>query len=92
MRRRATKPHASTRLPLDGSDRPALLRIVSDGEGGELVLELTYRTLTLRPKRARDPDAKVSLSWGGIYQRGLMAAAERIVAARRATRSVRRKR
>lgn len=65
-----------TQLPSDGGKRPPIVRTVGDGEGGELVLELTYRTVTLRPKRARDPDAKASLTWGAIYRRALMAAAE----------------
>lgn len=65
-----------TPLP-DGAARPPIVRTVDDGAGGELVLELTYRLVTLRPKRSRDPDAHVTLTWGAIYRRGLMAAAER---------------
>lgn len=71
-----------TRLP-DGVLKPAKIRLAI-GDDAELVLELTERTVTLRPKRARDPSAAVTLRWGSIYTRGLMAAAEEHQRAKRA--------
>lgn len=83
------KRRAVTRLPADGGTRPPVVRIVAEGDGtGELVLELTYRTLALRPKWSRDPSARVLLTWGAIYRRALIVAAE----ARREVRQAKRRR
>lgn len=70
-----------TRLPKDGGAAP-LRRIASGGDHGELVLELTERTVTLRPKGARRAEVVASITWGAIYQRAMLVAIE----ARRRTR------
>lgn len=45
-----------------------LVRIVSAGAGGELVLEIRRDTVTIRPLRTRRGNAK-SISWAAVYRR-----------------------
>ena len=79
-----------TRAPKSGDPqaRP-LLRLVLDGEGKELVLELTDRMLCLRPKGTRrGGPQEVSMTHGQAYLRGMMARVE----AERATKRLGRRR
>lgn len=71
-----------TRLPPEGSKEKPLVREVG-GLLEELVASMTDRTVELRPKRSRDPEAVVRFTWASIYQRGLMAKAEERIRSRR---------
>lgn len=62
-----------TRLPADGGERRPLVRRADGGQAGPLILELTERTVTIRPLRVRRRDAFVRVTWEGMYVRGLMA-------------------
>ena len=62
-------------------------RLVRGGDGNDYVVELTDRTITLRPKRARAEGAIVWLTPDTIYQRALLA---RAAAARPARKRVKR--
>lgn len=75
-----------TRLP-DGVLKPAQRRLVD----GDLVLSLNYRTVTIRPKRARDPRAAITLSWSVIYTRAISERADFEQRQKRRSRGARRK-
>lgn len=64
-------------------ERRPTRRLVQDGFGADLVVELTPRLIAVRPKgtRARGP-AEVTVSPGQLYQRLMLARADE----RRATR------
>ena len=74
-----------TRLP-DGVSRPGQRRVVSSSHG-DLVVVLTDRTITVKPKGART-NGVVNVSWGAVYQRAIM---DEINAVKRAKRNARRK-
>lgn len=76
-----------TRLP-DGVLRPGVRRVVTTRHG-DLVVLLTDRTVQLRAKRSRSSGV-LTLSWGQIYERGLIA--ETAAAARRGAIAPRRQR
>jgi len=65
-----------TRLPADGGKRQPLRRIVNGGEHGDLVLDLTDRTVTLRPKGARRVEVVATVTWSALYQRAILASIE----------------
>lgn len=69
-----------TRLP-DGVARPGQKRVATSTHG-DLVLVLTDRTVTIKPKGSRT-NGIVVLSWGAVYQRAVAAEVEQ---RRRATR------
>lgn len=46
------------------------------GENEDLVVEMSDRSLSIRPKHSRDPSACVSLTWSGIYRHALLSRAE----------------
>jgi hypothetical protein len=50
-----------------------LTRIVTSEEG-DFVAVFTDRSLTLRPKRSRRAGATITVTWGAIYLRALLAA------------------
>ena len=56
----------------------------------ELVLELRPRTVTIRPIRSRDPEARVVLTWGSVYRRGLLERAMEAAVPKRRRRKVKR--
>ena len=53
------------RLPADGAARRPLVREV-EGPDGPLVLELTDRTVTIRPPRVRTARAVTRVTWGAL--------------------------
>ena len=62
-----------------------LIRGVLGNEGRGFVATFGGRGVFLRPKRVRDPDAEVYLTWDQIYHHGLMRRVKPI-AKRRKTR------
>jgi hypothetical protein len=66
------------RLPADGGTQKPLRRLVLGGEHGELVAELTERTVTLRPRGARRVEVVAEITWGALYQRAILANIETI--------------
>ncbi len=76
-----------TRLPADGGERKPLRRRVEGASVGPLIVDLTERTVTLRPRFARRPEAIVRLTWEGIYVRGLMVGIEERRRAKKRRRS-----
>ena len=73
-----------TRLP-DGVTRPGQKRLATSMHG-DLVLVLTDRTVTMKPKGSR-VNGIVVLTWGAVYQRAVEA---EIAAKARAKRAARR--
>jgi hypothetical protein len=57
------------------TDKP-LRRIVDGASIGPLVVEITARTVRVRPLRTRNPHAVVEYPWGGLYTHGLILAAD----------------
>src|SRR5260370_553393 len=76
-----------TRLPADGGERKPLRRRVEGASVGPLIVDLTERTVTLRPRFARRPEAIVRLTWEGIYVPGLMVGIEERRRARKRRRA-----
>ena len=54
------------------TDRP-LVRLVEGASLGPLVVEVTARTLRIRPPRVRAANAVVELPWGKLYTIGVAA-------------------
>lgn len=53
------------------TDKP-LVRLVDAGGYGKLVVEVTARTVRLRPPRVRRPEAAVELPWSVLYTHALL--------------------
>lgn len=53
------------------TDRP-VRRVVDAGAYGKLVVEVTARTVRLRPPRVRRPEAAVELPWSVLYTHALL--------------------
>lgn len=53
------------------TDRP-VRRLVDAGAYGKLIVEITARTVRLRPPRVRRPEAAVELPWGVLYTHALL--------------------
>lgn len=53
------------------TDKP-LRRVVDAGAYGKLVVEVTARTVRLRPPRVRRPEAAVELPWSVLYTHALL--------------------
>ena len=51
------------------------MRRTVEANGQEFVVTLEADAVTIRPKRARDPEATVSVSWDRIYQNALLSRA-----------------
>lgn len=73
-----------TRLP-DGVSRSAMRRVATSARG-DLTVVLDERMVTIKPKHARS-NGIVTVTWGAIYERALMA---ELAAVRRARKTHRR--
>lgn len=78
-----------TRLTEQSTGKGRVLRRVVVSESGEaFVLEMKARTLTIRPRFTRRPDAAVVVTWAAIYQREMIARAKRATPRRRMSRGL----
>lgn len=80
-------------IPTDGNKKQYKACRLRTGQScGDMVMEVTHQTLTLRPKHCKKgSDAEVVLTWGTVYLHAMQLKADKIVAARKARRKTRRR-
>jgi hypothetical protein len=70
------------------NDKAPTRRVLSGADGVEYVVTLGERTITIKPKRSRKPEAEILVTADGIYHRALLSRVQSAVPSKGPRRKV----